>query len=206
MHPDDAREARAAPRARRCGSSRAAARSAPASRRAAATSMPPRRRLRAVVRRQPAHQQGDARRHRPDLQADRLQEMRREDRAAASPRRRRGAGPGDRAMRRPSCSRASQRCPACSRERCWRSDAAAARSVRARSRSRARRRRRRCSGRSPTTSAVRRNYPDQPPLIPHAIEGYALDLNANKCLTCHCAQVHRAEPGADDQRHALPGP
>jgi nitrate reductase (cytochrome), electron transfer subunit len=31
----------------------------------------------------------------------------------------------------------------------------------------------------------RRNYPDQPPVIPHAIEGYALDLNANKCLTCH---------------------
>ena len=31
----------------------------------------------------------------------------------------------------------------------------------------------------------RRNYPDQPPLIPHAIEGYALDLNANKCLSCH---------------------
>jgi nitrate reductase (cytochrome), electron transfer subunit len=31
----------------------------------------------------------------------------------------------------------------------------------------------------------RRNYPDQPPLIPHSIEGYALDLNANKCLACH---------------------
>ena len=31
----------------------------------------------------------------------------------------------------------------------------------------------------------KRNYPDQPPLIPHAIEGYALDLNANKCLSCH---------------------
>jgi nitrate reductase cytochrome c-type subunit len=30
-----------------------------------------------------------------------------------------------------------------------------------------------------------RNYPEQPPLIPHAIEGYALDLNANKCLACH---------------------
>ena len=30
-----------------------------------------------------------------------------------------------------------------------------------------------------------RNYPDQPPLIPHSIEGYALDLNANKCLSCH---------------------
>lgn len=34
----------------------------------------------------------------------------------------------------------------------------------------------------------RRNYPDQPPLIPHAIEGYALDLNANKCLSCHSRQ------------------
>ncbi|MBB5696377.1 nitrate reductase cytochrome c-type subunit [Muricoccus pecuniae] len=32
---------------------------------------------------------------------------------------------------------------------------------------------------------VRRNYPDQPPLIPHAVEGYALDLNANKCMSCH---------------------
>ncbi|MCW8084250.1 nitrate reductase cytochrome c-type subunit [Sabulicella glaciei] len=32
---------------------------------------------------------------------------------------------------------------------------------------------------------VRRNYPDQPPLIPHNVEGYALDLNANQCMTCH---------------------
>lgn len=32
---------------------------------------------------------------------------------------------------------------------------------------------------------VRRNYPDQPPVIPHAIDGYALDLNANKCMSCH---------------------
>ena len=32
---------------------------------------------------------------------------------------------------------------------------------------------------------AQRSYPDQPPLIPHAIEGYALDLNANKCLACH---------------------
>jgi nitrate reductase cytochrome c-type subunit len=30
-----------------------------------------------------------------------------------------------------------------------------------------------------------RSFPDQPPVIPHAIEGYALDLNANKCLACH---------------------
>lgn len=30
-----------------------------------------------------------------------------------------------------------------------------------------------------------RNYPDQPPLIPHQIDNYQIDLNANKCLTCH---------------------
>jgi cytochrome c-type protein NapB len=32
---------------------------------------------------------------------------------------------------------------------------------------------------------VRRNYPDQPPLIPHAIEGYEISINANKCMSCH---------------------
>jgi nitrate reductase (cytochrome), electron transfer subunit len=39
----------------------------------------------------------------------------------------------------------------------------------------------------PATSDVRlrRNYPDQPPLIPHAIEGYQVDLRANRCLACH---------------------
>lgn len=30
-----------------------------------------------------------------------------------------------------------------------------------------------------------RNYPDQPPLIPHKIDNYQIDVNANKCLTCH---------------------
>jgi nitrate reductase cytochrome c-type subunit len=30
-----------------------------------------------------------------------------------------------------------------------------------------------------------RNYPDQPPVIPHSIRDYALDLNANRCMTCH---------------------
>lgn len=30
-----------------------------------------------------------------------------------------------------------------------------------------------------------RNYPEQPPLIPHTIEGYQIDKNSNKCLTCH---------------------
>ncbi|WP_053145022.1 nitrate reductase cytochrome c-type subunit [Pseudomonas sp. P97.38] len=30
-----------------------------------------------------------------------------------------------------------------------------------------------------------RNYPDQPPTIPHTIRGYQIDKNGNKCLTCH---------------------
>jgi cytochrome c-type protein NapB len=34
---------------------------------------------------------------------------------------------------------------------------------------------------------VRRNraFPMQPPTIPHRIDGYQVDRNANKCLTCH---------------------
>lgn len=30
-----------------------------------------------------------------------------------------------------------------------------------------------------------RVYPDQPPVIPHSIEGYQLSVNANRCLSCH---------------------
>ena len=33
-----------------------------------------------------------------------------------------------------------------------------------------------------------RNYPEQPPVIPHTIQGYQITLNANKCLTCHGRQ------------------
>jgi cytochrome c-type protein NapB len=36
-----------------------------------------------------------------------------------------------------------------------------------------------------TTEKEVRNYPEQPPLIPHAIDGYQVDLNGNKCLSCH---------------------
>jgi cytochrome c-type protein NapB len=36
-----------------------------------------------------------------------------------------------------------------------------------------------------TSEREMRNYPEQPPVIPHSIEGYQLDLNGNKCLTCH---------------------
>lgn len=30
-----------------------------------------------------------------------------------------------------------------------------------------------------------RNYPEQPPVIPHKIDGYQVDLNVNQCMTCH---------------------
>jgi len=33
-----------------------------------------------------------------------------------------------------------------------------------------------------------RNYPEQPPVIPHAIEGYQITLRTNRCLTCHSRQ------------------
>ena len=32
---------------------------------------------------------------------------------------------------------------------------------------------------------IDRNYVQQPPLIPHSIRGYQVNLNANKCLSCH---------------------
>ncbi len=30
-----------------------------------------------------------------------------------------------------------------------------------------------------------RNYPMQPPTIPHRVRDYRVDLNSNKCLSCH---------------------
>ena len=38
-----------------------------------------------------------------------------------------------------------------------------------------------------------RNYPEQPPVIPHDIRGYAVTRNANKCMECH---ARRAAPAA----------
>ncbi len=32
---------------------------------------------------------------------------------------------------------------------------------------------------------IPRDYVQQPPLIPHKIIGYKIDINSNKCLTCH---------------------
>ena len=31
----------------------------------------------------------------------------------------------------------------------------------------------------------KRAYPMQPPTIPHKIDGYQVDLNVNKCMSCH---------------------
>lgn len=31
----------------------------------------------------------------------------------------------------------------------------------------------------------KRNYPMQPPTIPHKTQGYPIDLNSNKCMSCH---------------------
>ena len=42
----------------------------------------------------------------------------------------------------------------------------------------------------PLTDDIRRMraYPEQPPVIPHSIEGYQLSLRANRCMDCHSRQ------------------
>ncbi len=42
----------------------------------------------------------------------------------------------------------------------------------------------------PITDDIRRMraYPEQPPVIPHSIEGYQLSLFTNRCLDCHRRQ------------------
>jgi cytochrome c-type protein NapB len=46
-----------------------------------------------------------------------------------------------------------------------------------------------------TAAKEMRNYPEQPPVIPHSIEGYRIDLQSNKCLSCH-ARARTAESQA----------
>jgi cytochrome c-type protein NapB len=36
-----------------------------------------------------------------------------------------------------------------------------------------------------TSEREARNYPEQPPVIPHTTEGYEVSVNGNKCLSCH---------------------
>ena len=40
-----------------------------------------------------------------------------------------------------------------------------------------------------------RSYPEQPPTIPHQIDGYQVDKNGNRCLACH-ARTRVAESQA----------
>ena len=46
-----------------------------------------------------------------------------------------------------------------------------------------------------TAERETRNYPEQPPVIPHSIDGYQIDINGNKCLSCH-ARARIAESQA----------
>ena len=46
-----------------------------------------------------------------------------------------------------------------------------------------------------TSERETRNYPEQPPLIPHSIDGYQVDIGGNKCLSCH-ARAQTAESRA----------
>ncbi len=32
---------------------------------------------------------------------------------------------------------------------------------------------------------INRNYAQQPPLVPHDIEGFTIDMDGNSCLNCH---------------------
>lgn len=38
---------------------------------------------------------------------------------------------------------------------------------------------------SNTDIKKKRNYPMQPPIIPHKIDNYQVNLNVNKCMSCH---------------------
>ena len=42
---------------------------------------------------------------------------------------------------------------------------------------------------------IARDYVQQPPLIPHSIEGYKINQKSNKCLTCH-SWANYGEAGA----------
>lgn len=37
-----------------------------------------------------------------------------------------------------------------------------------------------------------RNYPEQPPVIPHEIDGYQMTISTNACLSCHRRQYTEA--------------
>lgn len=47
----------------------------------------------------------------------------------------------------------------------------------------------------PDQEVIARDFVQQPPLIPHSIDGYRIEINSNKCLTCHSWANYR-EAGA----------
>ncbi len=49
---------------------------------------------------------------------------------------------------------------------------------------------------------IQRDYTQQPPLIPHSIEGYTVNMKFNKCMTCHSwATYQRAKATKISQTH-----
>lgn len=49
---------------------------------------------------------------------------------------------------------------------------------------------------------IQRDYVQQPPLIPHAIDSYKVNLKFNKCLTCHSwANYKQAQATKISQTH-----
>ncbi|MGF1562275.1 MAG: nitrate reductase cytochrome c-type subunit [Geminicoccaceae bacterium] len=47
--------------------------------------------------------------------------------------------------------------------------------------------------RQDTSGRFERSYRSQPPLVPHRIEGYEIDIKVNKCLSCHDWTVAAAQ-------------
>ena len=43
------------------------------------------------------------------------------------------------------------------------------------------------------TSPFDRNFLDQPPMVPHRVDDYVVDLNKNRCMECHSVENHRKE-------------
>ena len=47
----------------------------------------------------------------------------------------------------------------------------------------------------PDQAPIQRDYVQQPPLIPHKVEGYEVTINFNKCMDCHAWSRYK-ETGA----------
>lgn len=41
------------------------------------------------------------------------------------------------------------------------------------------------------TSVIERNYEQQPPMVPHKIDGYEITINFNRCMDCHSDERYR---------------